>query len=252
MNKKAQVTLYILLSIVIVTSVILFFLFKDSISITSNPINDPDSYLRSCIEDSIKASEENILDSNGFYSKDTYNSMLYNSEKIPYLCTSYEYYSACMPQEPMFAEKQRVLMENKAAVDFNNCVSTLKKELENKGYNIKNDNSIVSIIFMKDVIKANVEINFIATREESSIKLQDIEVTHPSKLFNMLNLAQTIVNYESTLCEFGLMNWMATNSEILIKRDTTSDQTKVYTLQERIGLKELKFAIRTCVSPAGL
>lgn len=252
MNKKAQVTLFILLSVVIVVVVIALFLFRGNFSIINNPIDNPDFYLRSCVEDSIKLSEDNILNSNGFSTKDTYNYVLYKSEKIPYLCTSYEYYSACMPQEPMFAEKQRVLMENKAAVDFSNCISTLKKDLESDGYTINKDTSSVTIVFMKDTINANVKINFIATKEESSIKLQDIEITYPSKLFNILELAQTIVNYESTLCEFSLMNWMATNSEILIKRDITSDQTKVYTLQERIGLKELNFAIRTCVMPAGL
>lgn len=252
MNKKAQATLFILLAIVIVSVIILLFLLNNNFSIISNPIDNPDSYLRGCIEDSIKLTEENIFNSNAFSSKDTYSSILYKSENIPYLCISYEYYSSCMPQEPMLSEKQRILMENKAAIDLNNCVTTLKKELESKGYNINKENPSITIAFSENIIKASAKINLIATKEDSSVELKDIEIDYPSKLFNVLKLAQTIVNYESTLCEFSVMNWMATNPEILIKKDVLSDQTKVYTLQERLSLRELNFAVRTCVLPAGL
>jgi hypothetical protein len=252
MNKKAQLTLYILLSIVIVTIMVLLFIFKDKITFSTNPIDNPDTYLKNCIENSIKLSEETIINTNGFSSKDTYVSVLYKSKNIPYLCTSYEYYSPCVPQEPMFVEKQRILMENKAAVDFKNCISVLRKELEKKGYSVRKDDSSIKISFAEDIIKASVEMDFVSTKDESSTKLQSIEIIYPSKLYSIFKTAQTVVNYESSFCEFNHMAWSSSQSGIIIKKETLSDQTNVYAVSDRDSEKEIKFAIRTCVLPAGL
>jgi hypothetical protein len=252
MNRRGQVTIFIVLGLIIVASILFVFFYSGKIVFTTSPADNPDAYLKKCIGDSIKESEDSILSSNGFTSKDTHASVLYKSEQIPYLCMSYEYYSSCMPQEPMFIEKQRVLMENKVAIYLENCLTELKKDFEKDGYDVDENRSSVKMSFVEDSIIAYINMDFTAIRDESVIKLSDMEIIHPSKLFNILKLTQTIVNYESTLCEFGVMSWMSNDPEILIKRDSLSDQTRVYTLTERISQKEIKFAIRTCVLPAGL
>jgi len=252
MSKKGQVTIFIVLGLIIASAIIFFFIYSGKTVFVVSPADSPDAYLEKCIKDSLKESENAIYASNGFVTQDKHTSILYRSEQVPYLCTSYEYYTSCMPQEPMFAEKQRILIENKVAVDLENCLSELKKDFEKQGYSVNENNSKVKVSFVEDSVEVLVGMNFIASRDDASIKLSDMEITYPSKLFNLLKLAQTIVNYESTLCEFNIIGWMSNDPEILIKRDSLSDQTKVYTLTERISQKEIKFAIRTCVLPAGL
>lgn len=252
MNKRAQVTLYILIAIVLVSAIVGIALFKDKIFSTINPINDPKNYLSSCVLDSIKNSEKSIFSSNGFQEKGFTNFVLYRQEKVPYLCISSEFYKSCTPQEPMFLEKQRRIIENKAAVDLKSCMKALKSDLNKKGYFVKETSTKVLVSLIKDNIIASVETDLAATKDGVSMMFNELETVYSSKLFNVLKLEQTIVNYESTLCEFSIMNWMSNDPEILIKRDSLSDQTKIYTLQERVSENKIKFAIKTCTLPAGL
>ena len=45
---------------------------------------------------------------------------------------------------------------------------------------------------------------------------------------------------------------MLENPGISIETHRTSDQTKIYLLKERRTEHELKFAVKTCVLPAGI
>ena len=68
----------------------------------------------------------------------------------------------------------------------------------------------------------------------------------------MIKLVQTIVNSETSTCDFDKEAWMRKDNSIVIYRTSLSDQTEVYTLRERLTEREIKFAIKTCVLPAAL
>jgi len=68
----------------------------------------------------------------------------------------------------------------------------------------------------------------------------------------MLKLEQTIVNYETTECDFDKMGWMNEDNTLLISKFSTSDQTEIYSIKDRLTDREIKFAIKTCVLPAGI
>jgi hypothetical protein len=68
----------------------------------------------------------------------------------------------------------------------------------------------------------------------------------------LIDTARSIVNYESETCEFNALNWEKNFPSVGIKRFITSEQTKVYTLTDKITKKEINFAVKTCVLPAGI
>ncbi len=251
-NKKAQVTIFIIVAIILVALITLAFFYSDNIGFSSSPAQNPEAYLKNCISNSIKQSEAMILKSNGYPQLNSDNYILYDKEKIPYLCTVSEFYSPCIPQEPAFFNYIRKLMENKVTIDTENCLASLKKDFESKDFDFKQDPGKVNLVIQRDAILVYLTKNIYASKKENSLTISHVEVLYNTNLYDMIKLEQTIVNYESTLCEFNAMNWMRFDSSIIISATRTSDSTKVYTLQDRLTDRKIKFAIKTCVLPAGI
>lgn len=252
LNKRGQVTIFIIVAILVVAVIVFSFLYSDKLGFTNSPAQNPESYIRNCIMDSIKQSEDLLLKSNGYPQITSDNYILYNKEKIPYLCTVSEFYSSCIPQEPAFFNYIKKLMENKVAMDAENCLRGTKKDLESRGFDVREDPGQINLTIEKDLIIAKLSKSIYASRDEDSVEISDVEVSYGTNFYDIIKLEQTIINYESTLCEFNAMNWMKYDSSIIISTTRTSDQTKVYTLKDRLTPKQIKFAIKTCTLPAGI
>ncbi len=229
----------------------MFFFFGDKIKFTPSASKNPQAFMDQCIKNSIKESETLILQSNGF-TKIEDNFILYNKEKVPYLCTTAEFYTSCTPQEPAFLNSIQTLMENKVSRDAENCFIQLTDDLESSGYSVTREKSGTSIAIRKGEIFASTNNSIVLRKDEISTEIAPMQVSYSSGLFDLIKTAQTIVNYESSLCEFDLINWQRFENPVKITRFRTSDQTKIYTLTDRISDKQIKFAVRTCIMPAGI
>ena len=252
MNKRGQVTIFIIIAIIIVVAIVGVYILTKKTQVQTNILDNPQSFLEKCISDSVKESEDIIFNSNGFPENNFKNYMLYKKEKIPFMCTSSEFYSACIPQEPMFINKIENIMSNKVNRDYEECTLKIKKEVQDKGYGYKEEKTNFSLSIRKDFIYVNINKKIFISKNEFSKELNKIDVKISSKLYNILKLEQVIVNYESTICEFDYLNWMLQERELSITRDKTSDQTKIYTIEDQQTDKQIKFAVKTCILPAGL
>jgi len=251
-NKDGQVTIFIIIAILIVAAIVAALYFTGKISFVNTPAENPEAYLRNCMMTSAKEAENIILDTNGHPQLNSTNYILYNKEKVPYACTVSEFYSPCIPQDPGFFSYITQLMENKVVRDTEECLKNLVEDLESKKYAVQVDPGNITLKIQKDFISVSFGKRIYATKDEESKQISNIDLVYSTKLYDMIKLEQTIVNYESTICEFNKMNWMRHDNSIAIFTTRTSDQTKVYTLRERLTDREIKFAIKTCVMPAGI
>jgi hypothetical protein len=249
-NNRGQVTLFIILAFIIVAGIAYFF-FGDKINFTPFKSEDPQQFIEKCMIDSISVAESTLLKSNGFLKIDD-NFIIYNQEKIPYLCTTSEYYTPCMPQEPAIIGATQKLIENKVTRETENCFNQLLEDYQDKGYQVKRPNSTLVVEILSGKIEATINSPLYIKKDEQVMEIKQIKASYPSTLFDLLKLEQAIVNYESSLCEFDLLNWQKYENQIFITRFRASDQTKIYTLKDRYSDKQIKFAIRTCVMPAGI
>src|SRR3989338_7110648 len=222
-NKQAQVTLFIILAIILVVVIALFFYLTRLPDVVRNPSKNPGAFLDNCIKESLKESEEIILTSNGFPEEDFKNYILYNSERVPYLCSVSEYYSPCVPQEPALLSNIEQTIENKLARDVESCFSTLKEDFEAKSYLVSFSSTKSNLSITKGAMIVSIEKKFAASKDSGSYELKDLKAQYGSDLYDLIKLEQTIVNYESTLCEFDLLNWNLHQSNILVYRYATSD-----------------------------
>ncbi len=250
-SKRGQVTLFIVLAILLVSSVVLLFTLKPELNLFRQKTSSPAEYLSDCVEDSIKSYEKSFFDSKNMLQEGSLN-YVYNKQTIPFLCYSTEFYNPCIPQNPLLIESVRKKMENSASRELSRCVLSIKEDYERQGYSFEYSNFSMSVILNELDISYSARINMIIPRGDETILISTREGKVPSVLPKLLRTAETIVNYETSFCEFNHMTWQAVNRGIVIERFRSGDQTKVYTLRDRNSDKEIKFAIRTCVMPAGI
>jgi hypothetical protein len=259
MQKRGQLTLFIILGIVIVTGV-LTYVFVFSEYAIFNPfgkeISDPEAYMEDCLIGEIEETINSFVENNFYSSEVEENYFRYNndgvSEKIPYLCKVGDFYRPCINQEPNLQGKMReeIIQEIQPRVDI--CWGKLVSNFQRRGYTVQEDMGGIELISLEEGIRIRNPSSMVASSGGESESYSNFEMLVNTKLFKLATLATQIVNMESTLCEFDQTTWMLNFPDILIERFRGGDQTKVYTLRDRLTGEEIKFAIRTCILPAGI
>jgi len=251
-NKRAQVTIFIIIAILIIVVIFAIVYFNGWFKFEKSSTENPKEYIENCMLVSVKGVEETIIKSNTYPNFNSSNYILYEQEKIPYLCTVSEFYKPCIPQDPVMLIRVKQLMENKVARDVETCLAKLYTDLENENYVVTKKEGEISLDILPGSINIKLNETIFISKDENSYTISDFGVNYGTKFYDMIKLAQTITNYESTYCEFNKLNWMKTYSDVIIATTRTSDQTKIYSLKDRMTEREIKFAIKTCVLPAGI
>ena len=107
-SKKAQITIFIIVALVIVAGVALFFLMKTGV--VPNPLGrkvevNSNVFLEQCLEDEIQETLEVLMAQGGYISNPLSVNFEFEDEKpvnISYLCYTESDYVPCVNQEPMF------------------------------------------------------------------------------------------------------------------------------------------------------
>jgi len=254
-NNKSQITLFVIISILVVIAIILLYVFVIKPYIDASTIGDPKAFIEKCASDSIRNSEKKIFDTNGYPNNMT-NYILYrgekDSEKVPYLCTSSMFYENCIIQEPMLIENIRRYIEENVRKDVSSCFSNLENKFKKGGRNVISGNLTVNIDFGTKTIIANITKNLAISKGSKTETFSVFDAKINSPLYSLLYAENKIVYFESENCAFDSVSWMRFNPDMNIKKFSASDQTKIYTLKDKDTEKEIKFAVKTCVLPAGM
>jgi hypothetical protein len=259
MYKRGQLTLFIILGImvvVVVSSYILFFSDYSPLSYFNKDLKNPNDYISECVTFAAEDVLSSYLDNNFFFEEVENNYFRYNNdgvnENVPYLCTVGEFYKPCINQDPNLQGRLVNDLTAQLEVGIKSCFSKLKRDLEKKGYSVELIEGEIRVIpRLKDFqISIGNIVNLVDNEDIKSFS--NFEVSINSNIFNLAKLATTIANFESSLCAFDLTTWVRTNSEIMITRFRGGEQTKLYTLRHRNSNEEIKFAIKTCLLPAGI
>jgi len=249
-SKKAQLTMFIVLALIIIVliAIIFWIVKKPQLNISSDYSK---FQVEECIKDSLEKQEKKLLENNG-YTNITNNFIVYYGEKVPYLCKSSQFYIPCINQEPLLIEKIRGEMQESLKKDVSGCISQFVDGLKKRNDAVEEGPLSVNIVFKSGSITGEINKRIVTKKGEATNVYENFANAIPSPLFDLVKTSQRIVDFESTLCDFNDINWMMYYREIKISKFVTSDQTKIYTLKDRISGKEINFAVKTCVLPAGI
>jgi hypothetical protein len=231
----------------------LFLILSPSVDLFSADLDNPQEYIENCLKDSVNEFEDLIVESNGFPNREITDVIIYKGEQVPYACQVSEFYAICNTQDPI--PVSRLTKETKTFTEQRllECINRLEKHYQDKGYEVTIDEKQkLEILFLRNKGIINLEKSISLKKGEEVKTLKDFNIEVPSIIYSLFNLKKEIINSESTLCEFSEANWMLSDSSIIIKKFRASDQTKVYTLIDRITEDEIKFAVKTCVLPMGI
>ena len=247
-NKKGQITIFIILAILIVIAIVVLFFFLGRNYTQSRETQDTQSYIDKCIRDYLQVSAQKILEGGGKIEPQSY--LMYKSEKYNYLCYQQNYYLTCVNQFPML--KSVVEDEIKKDIDFQvrKCFDNLKQDLQDNGFDVSDSSLDFSVELVPGRILVEVDKKIDINKAESSESFSKFDSQILSPLYGLVMIAREIVNQESQYCNFEYNGYMLLHPEYNIKR-IDYDDSKVYLLTDTKTGKLFKFAVRSCAFPPG-
>ncbi|MFZ5955806.1 MAG: hypothetical protein ACOYT4_05255, partial [Nanoarchaeota archaeon] len=201
-NKKAQITIFIILGILIVVGIVLFYIFsknKGFISTKSEEV-DAQRYIDKCARNAVEKSIDDILKNGGVINPEL--KIMYKGENYTYLCYSADYYSSCINIHPLLKKQIEAQIKENTEEEIKECFNSLKSDLQNKGFVIsdKDLDYKIELAPEKVLIKINKEFNFVKGDESKTFTNFDTEVD--SYIYELTDITREIVSQEARFCYF--------------------------------------------------
>jgi len=246
-NKRAQVTLFVIIAIVIVAGVLLLVSLKPELNPLAKEL-EPSGYIETCMRDS--ASEAlNILSTQGGTLNPT-GFVLFDNNRVAYLCYTSDYYSKCMNQKPMLKYSVESEITDYIGPKMQQCIANLKQQYQNRGYQADSGLMKLQTTIQPKKVIIKMEMPLTITKEESK-RYENFEaiILHP--IYEHIMLSQDIVNSEARVGDFDQLSYMLYHPETSIDKKSQGENI-VYILRDIISDKRFMFAVRSYVMPPGV
>ena len=246
---RGQVAVFVIIAILIVAVVLIIFAFPRIKPFFTGQEFTPQSYLRSCIEPSVKEGMDLLARQGGYANPEGF--LVYNDQKIKYLCYTSQYYDTCVVQDAMV--KNRIEQELNKIIEprARECAANLKTEYEKRGYSVS-QNTISSKTTI-DPGKINVEFKMpiLVSKGEESNSYQGFTIGIPSQMYDILFISMSIIDYESTYGDSETTLYLQYYPDLKIEKTKLSEGSKVYIVSNVITKEYFQFASRSLSWPPG-
>ena len=242
MEKKGQVTVFIIIGIIIVAAVLVFFLWAQPTYFSG--LGRGLSF-EGCVEDSVESAIEELELKAGFINPEfTY---AYNGEELTYLCYTNAYYETCSVQVPflknVFDEQMEVLIRDEVDACYGASVSDLK----GRGYDVVAGAVEYDVVIEPGAVR--VEIDAPTTVGTTRIARFNVRVNAPT--YEMVMIATSILQFETRYGDSDTSSMMLLYPDYIIDKIKRGDGTTVYILEHKDLGNKFQFASRSLAWPAG-
>ena len=245
MSKKAQVTLFIILAIAIV--IVLLIIFFPGIKTIVFP-STPQENIKGCVEDAANEVIETIALQGGSLNPE--NHILFQGDKIGYLCYTNEYHKKCVMQKPLLKQDIEEEILSHVAPKAKTCIQNLKSQLERGGstVSLKSVNTEISIV--PNAIKITVDSPMTVTKE-STASYNTFRGEIRSNLYDLIMISSSIANWEARFGDSDTLTYMLYYPDIKVEKKKQGDGSTIYILTDRVTNEKFVFASRSLVLPPG-
>ena len=247
-SKKAQVTIFIIIGIIIIVAgIVIFLLFRtpeDKSTITS-----PERYVESCISDNLEEAMKIVLEKGGSTNPEL--KILNKGQEITYLCYNQGHYNPCINQRPMLIEHLEQEINNYLKPRVEECFSGLRDNFQDRGYQVTMGTTELKTTLETKRIRINTKKQITLSGRGQVLDFKDFETTKPTSLYELAEIAMEITNQEAEYCNFENLGFMIIYPEYDIRKENV-EGSLIYTITELETRESFKFATRGCVMPAGL
>ncbi len=249
-NNRGQLTLFIIVAVVIVALVAMVYLFFPQVLVSFGigPTN-PNIFIQSCMEQQLKDVVDNVSLQGG--SLEPGNFILYQNQKIEYLCYNANYYLPCIMQQPLL--KQHIESEIKRGIKNQEdaCFSSLKDAFEKKGYAVNLARKETNVELLPSRIAVTF-VNDLTLTKQGSERFEKINVVLNNNLYELTSIADSILNWEARYGDTETTIFMKYYKDLKVEKKLQSDGSTVYILTNRGSGSKFQFASRSVAWPSGI
>ncbi|HJO14563.1 MAG TPA: hypothetical protein QGG70_00770 [Candidatus Pacearchaeota archaeon] len=245
--KKGQVSIFIILGILIVVVLLLLFS-RDAGFDTIFAKQSPYQEIEGCAQTAIQEGLDILMLQGGVIESENY--FMYEGKKIDYVCYSENEYENCIMQKPILTNTIRDELEEYSTPKIKSCLSSVKNDLERKGYSVvMRDPEIVIELVPDNVL---VDMNLGLRIEKTGVESFDhIRTGIKSKIYNFALITSSISQWETRYGDSETLNYMLYYPSLKVEKKKQGDGTTVYILTDRDTDEKFYFASRSIAIPAG-
>lgn len=250
MSLRGQVSIFVILGIVVAVTLALLIVFsRGSVRIGEIGSWDAESFIESCVRDSLETHAEVALPQGGFVRPAS--TIRYKGIDVPYVCYNANFYQSCISQYPRYLTTVEEQLTEAVGQDIESCFDGLREEAVRRGYAISIGAISHRVVLKPHMIEVPVNADVSLTKDSSVSSFSGFVTLQQSPLYNLAQLAQEIASQESKFCYFEYVGFMLLYPEFEIRKDVLSESTKIYTLIDTESGKTSQIAVRGCAIPAG-
>jgi hypothetical protein len=247
--KKAQVTIFIIIAIVIIGLGILVYSFYPQIRSTFiSEVKNPQAFIQDCLEDEIGEVIDDLSLHGGQLNPESF--YLYQGNKIRYLCYTDGYYETCIVQEPMLKESIEEEIKNAINVKASQCFDDLKKAYQGQGYQVTLSEGDMGVELLPKRVVATFD-NIFTLRKDTTETYDKFDIVINNNIYELVSISLSIINYEAAIGNVDITSYMDYYPDLKAEKITQSDGTKIYILTDRNTNKKFQFASRSLAWPPG-
>jgi hypothetical protein len=246
-NKKAQLSIFIILALAIVVVLIILFANNQLPIIGQN--TSPIRQIQQCSENYIKQALDTLSVQGGTLNPQNY--YLYQGNKVEYLCYTEENYKLCIMQKPLLKQAIEDEINKYAAPKIKSCIDSVKADLQSQGYSINMGKINTSVDIIPDHVLVNINSDLSITKTKTD-SYKTIKADISSKYYELIMVASSIINWEARYGDSESMNYMIYYPNLKVEKNKQSDGTTIYLLTDKTNLNKFIFATRSVALPAGI
>jgi len=247
---RGQVAIFIILGIVIVVGIVLMFLLMGEPDVGVASDLDPRDMVRDCVSDLVEISVEKMLANGGEVVAS--QAILYKGEEWNYLCYQADFYQGCYNIHPMLEMQIEKEIEKDTKGGVQECFDIMRAEFEARGFGVGGEATSYSVDLLPGYVEVSLSKKIDVSGEIGGSKsYENFGGRVMSPIYDLVRVAQDVVNSESQFCHFEYNGYMLLYPKFDIRRIDYMD-SKIYRLIDRRSGKEFKFAVRSCAFAPGI
>jgi hypothetical protein len=247
MEKKGQVTIFIIIAIVIVVMGVLAYLFFPGIKSTLGiGVKNPQIFIEECIEEEIEDAVEAVSLHGGDINPTFFST--FNNINIKNLCYTAQDCGLCSVQEPQLKSHIESEIQKEIAPEVDDCFDSLKESYEGRGYGVNLQKGLVpvSVELLPQRIVSTFDYDLTLTKGDTE-RYDSFSVVLNNNLYELISIANSILAFEATLGGTDVTMYMDLYSNLKVQEKLLSDGTKIYIITDRKREDKFQFASRSRV-----
>jgi len=249
-NKRAQVSVFIVIGLVIIAAAIIAFVVvpKTSGPTSQSIAENPSQYMSRCMQADITTTVNKLGIQGGEMNPTHY--IAYKNSNVKYLCYTSDYAKLCVVQEPMLITSFANQLKDNLKAKSDKCFEDLKNNLAAGGYavDLRVKDSNMEITSKKINLKFNIDMTI---NKDQPQKFETIDISVNNNIYELLAIANSIVEFETSLGDSETTTYMDYYHDVKVEKMLNSDGTTIYTLTNRNSGEMFQFASRSLAMPPG-